>query len=70
MTRKATPPSRLFLYACGLTPFISLPCISILYGVDIPLSGSFMLPVWVIDSFAMIIHELGHAAAKWMFGEP
>ncbi|TAL37310.1 MAG: hypothetical protein EPN97_05640 [Alphaproteobacteria bacterium] len=70
MTRSATPPVRLFLYACSLMPFMSLPYISLVYGIDFPFSGFFMLPVWTVDSLSMPVHELGHAITLWLFGDP
>jgi hypothetical protein len=69
-TAAATPSSRLFWYACGLMPFMSLPYLSLVYGIDYPFSGFFMLPVWTIDSLSMPVHELGHAVTLWLFGEP
>jgi hypothetical protein len=49
---------------------MSLPYLSLVYGIHFPFSGFFMLPVWTVDTLSMPVHELGHAITLWLFGQP
>jgi hypothetical protein len=68
--RMIVPPRRLFLWAMALMPVMALPALYLFFGFDTPISGASMFAVWVIDSFAMIIHETGHMLTSWLFGQP